>query len=412
MRLEECKQEAWLCNHCSMCTQTVSDEAGFYRICPVYEQLRFEDSSARGHNTIAFYLLNGTLKYSGEVADCIYNCTTCAACEEICKPFGNMVAQMGGTALKTVVPPIMNAFGASFDPVLSVEILEAMRADCVDLGLQPEAIKKIAASAEENHNPYGEPHADRVKWAEGLDISQTADTVLFVGCNAAYRKQEIALSSAKILKGAGIDYAVLPGEWCCGSPLLRAGNVDAAEKMIRHNVDLLKEKNVRRLVTACAEGYMAISRDWPKVAGDLPFKVLHISELVAQLIKAGKIKLKRRIDSKVTYHDPCHLGRVMGVYDEPRDILKAIPGVKLVEMYPTQHAAWCCGVGGGLKDTNPELALAIGAAKVPLIKETGASILASSCPFCKTHFMDVLGEARETIEVKDITELVAESMGV
>ena len=412
MRLEEYKQEIWTCNHCAMCTGTVSDEGGFYKTCPTYERLRFEDSSPRGHNTIAFYLLEGSLKYSKEVADCIYNCTTCASCEEICKPFANMIAQIGGSALKTMLPKILRPLGAELEALQSVAIMEAMRADCVDLGLQPEPLKKMAASTEKNHNPYEEPHADRLKWAEGLNIPETADTVLFVGCNPSYRRQEIAVSTAKILKRAGIEFAILPDEWCCGSPLLRTGNIDIAEKMIKHNVDLLKEKKVKRLVTACDEGYLAISRDWPKIAVDLPFKVLHISEYLAQLISAGKIRLKHRINSKVTYHDPCHLGRVMGIYDEPRAVLNAIPGVKLVEIYPTKHAAWCCGAGGGLKDSNPDLALDIGADKIPLIKETGATILASACPFCKTHFSDVIERAKEPIKVKDITELVAESMGV
>jgi len=412
MRLEECKQEAWICNHCSMCTQTINDESGFYRVCPVYEQLRFEDVSARGHNTIAFYLLNGTLKYSKEVANSTYDCTTCASCEEICKPMSNLIAQIGGSALKTLLPGILRPLGAELEPVQSVAIVQAMRADCVDLGLQPEPLRKMAESTGENYNPYGEPHANRTKWRDDLDIPQTADTVLFVGCNAAYRRQEIAVSTAKILKGAGVEFAVLQDEWCCGSPLLRAGNIDAAERMIKHDVDLLKEKNVKRLVTACAEGYMAISKDWPKVTGALPFEVLHMSQLMAELISKGKIRLKRRINEKVTYHDPCHLGRVMGIYDEPREVLRAIPGVELVEMYPTRHAAWCCGAGGGLKDSNPALALAIGAEKVPLIMETGASVLASSCPFCKTHFVDVIERAGKLIEVKDVTELVAESMGV
>jgi len=102
----------------------------------------------------------------------------------------------------------------------------------------------------------------------------------------------------------------------------------------------------------------------------------------------------------------------MGIYDEPRAVLKAIPGIELVEIYPTKHAAWCCGAGGGLKHSNPDLALDVGAEKIPLIKETGASILASSCPFCKTNFMDVIERAKEPIQVKDVTELVAESMEV
>jgi len=412
MRLEKYKQETWLCNHCAMCAETVNDESGWYKTCPVYRQLGFEDSSARGHNTIAFYLLEGSLKYSKELADCIYKCTICAACEEACKPLGNMVASIGGSALKTMLPSIMSALGEALEPIHSIDIMEAMRADCVALGLQPEPVKKMAASTERNYNPYEEPHANRLKWAEGLDIPQTADTVLFVGCTPSYKRQEIAVSTAKILKSAGTKFAVLPDEWCCGSSLLRTGNVDMAEKMIRHNVDLLKEKRVKSLVTTCAEGYMAISRDWPKIAGELPFKVLHISEFLAQLISAGKIKFKHRINSKVTYHDPCHLGRVMSVYEEPRAVLKAIPGIELVEMYPTKHAAWCCGAGGGVKDSNPDLALDIGTEKIPLIKETGASVLASSCPFCKANFMDVIDKAKEPIQVKDITELVAESMGV
>ena len=324
----------------------------------------------------------------------------------------NMIAQIGGSALKTLLPRILRPLGAELEPVQSVAIVEAMRADCVDLGLQPEPLRKMAESTEKYYNPYGEPHANRMKWAEGLDIPQTADTVLFVGCTAAYRRQEIAVSTVKILKDTGIKFAVLPEEWCCGSPLLRTGNVDLAEKMIVHNVELLKGNNVERLVTSCAEGYMGISKDWPRFAGELPFKVMHISELLAELISGGKIKFRNPIKSKVTYHDPCHLGREMGIYDEPRAVLKAIPGIELVEMYPTEHAAWCCGAGGGLKDSNPDLALAIGTEKVPLIRDTGASILASSCPFCKTHFMDVIKEAKEPIEVRDVTELAAESMGV
>lgn len=412
MRIEEHAREIWTCNHCAMCTGTVTDEGGFYKTCPAYEQLRFEDSSPRGHNIIAFYLLEGSLKYSKEVADSIYTCTTCASCEEICKPMGNMIAQMGGTALKTMLPKLMRPLGAVLEPIQTVAILEAMRADCVDLGLQPEPLKKMAESIEKNYNPYGAPHTNRTKWAEGLDIPQTADTVLFVGCTTAYRRQEIAVSTAKILKGAGVKFAVLSDEWCCGSVLLRSGNVDLAEKMIRHNVELLKSHNVKRLVTSCAEGYMGISKDWPRFAGELPFKVMHISELLYELVSGGKIKFKKPIKSKVTYHDPCHLGREMDIYAEPRAVLKAIPGIELVEMYPTEYAAGCCGAGGGVKISNPDLALDIGTAKIPFIKETGATVLASACPFCKTHFVDIMERAKEPIDVKDITELVAEAMGV
>ncbi len=412
MRIDEYRREIWTCNHCAMCTGTVTDEGEFYKTCPVYEQLRFEDSSPRGHNIVAFYLLDGSLEYSREVADCAYNCTTCASCEEICKPMSNMIAQIGGSALKALLPRILQPLGAEMEPIQSVAIVEAMRADCVDLGLQPEPLKEMAASVEAQHNVYGEPHEGRIKWAEGLGLRETADTVLFVGCSVAYRRQEIAVASAKILAGAGLDFAVLADEWCCGSPMLRAGNVDVAATTIRHNVGLLKERGVKKVIVSCAEGYMAMRRDWPKFAGELPFAVEHITEYLAGLVGSRKLKLRNRINKKVTYHDPCHLGRAMGVYDGPRAILSAIPGVELVEMYPTRHAAWCCGAGGGLKVSNPELALDIGSTKIPLVEATGASVLVSSCPLCKTQFMDVFEKAGRQIEVKDITELVAESMGV
>ena len=244
MRLDEYKREAWLCNHCSMCSEAICDDGGFYRICPVYEQLEFDDNSARGHNTIALYLLDGSLEYSADVADCVYKCTTCALCEEVCKPMSSLLASIGGSALKTMLPRIMSPLGAEMDCIQSVAIVEAMRADCVDRGLQPEALKKLADSTDKNHNPYDEPHADRTKWAQGLDIPESADTVLFVGCNTAYRRPEIAAATARILKRARIKFAVLPDEWCCGSPLLRNGNVDLAQQMIEHNVGLLREKGV------------------------------------------------------------------------------------------------------------------------------------------------------------------------
>ncbi len=411
-RLEELKNETWLCNHCAMCTETICDEAGYYRTCPVYRQLRFEDNSAKGHNTIALYLLQGSLKYTQELSDCLYKCTTCATCEEICVPVGSISALMGGNELKTFLPEVVKPLGINLEPILSVKILKAMRADCVDLGIEPEPVKKMAESIRENNNPFNQPHVDRMKWAQGLDIPQEADTVLFVGCRPAYIRQEIAISTAKILKNAGIMFTVLPDEKCCGASLLGAGHVDLAEKVIKHNVDLLKKMKVKKVISICSDGCKSMQNDWPDIAGKLPFEVVHITELLCRLISEEKITFKNQINKRVTYHDPCHLGRGMKIYREPRAILNAIPGLDLVEMYPNKHGSWCCGAGGEVKLTNPDLALDIGTKKISLVKEIGASVLATSCPQCKTNFLDIIGSQKTPVEVKDVIELVAESMGI
>lgn len=410
--LKKWKDETWLCNHCSMCADTICDDAGFYRTCPVYRQLGFENNTAKGHNIIALYLLQGSLKYTEDLADCVYKCTTCGTCQEICAPGGNISAQMGGTELKTFLVDAAGALGVTLEGIRSPDILKAMRADCVDLGLAPEPIKNMAESAKKNHNPYDWPHEDRMNWAEGLNIPTSGETVLFVGCRQAYQRPEMAVSTAKILKAAKYDFSILPDERCCGASLIGTGNVAIGHELIKHNVELLKKANVKRVISMCGDGYKVMKTVWPEVAGDLPFEVIHITELITQLIADGSIEFKKPINKKVTYHDPCHLGRGMKFYQPPRTVLKAIPGIELAEMYPNKHAAYCCGAGGGIKQSNPDLAMAIGAEKIPLVKKTGASTLVTSCSYCKTNFLDVIENEKAPIEVIDITELVAEAMGV
>ncbi len=412
-RLSEWKNETWLCNHCSMCADTICDDAGYYGTCPVFRQLGFECNTAKGHNIIALYLLQGSLKYSEDLADCVFKCTTCGTCMEICAPGGSISALMGGTEFKDLVQDVTKPLGIKFEGIRSVDIIKAMRTDCVELGFAPEPIKKMAQSAEKNHNPYDWPHEDRMKWAKGLNISSSAETVLFVGCRQAYESPEIAVSTAKILKQAGVNFAVLPEERCCGASLLGTGNVAIAEKLIKHNMDLLKQAKAKKVISLCGDGYKVMSQAWPEITGEkLPFEIVHITELLEQLISDGKIIFKNPINEKVTYHDPCHLGRGMKIYQPPRNVLKAIPGIELVEMYPNKHASYCCGAGGGIKVSNPDLALAIGAEKIPLVKKTGASLLTTSCGYCRTNFLDVIEKDNAAIEVKDITELVAQSMGI
>lgn len=412
MKLKKQMDEAWLCNHCSMCSEMVCDEAGFYKVCPVYQVMEFEDYSARGHNTIALYLLEGSLKYSKEVSDVLFKCATCGICEEVCKPMGNAVAALGGSGLKSVLPDVLAPLGMELNPVKSVTIMEAMRADCVDQGLQPEALKTAAANLEKTGNADAKPAKDRAKWAEGLDLAAGSATVLFAGSTASYETPEVAQAAAKVLKSTGVRVSLLAGETDSGALMFRTGNTAVAEKLAKANVEALKAAGASEVIALSADDFFAMKTDWVKSCGELPFKVRHISQVLAELLAEGRLSLNAPLNMRVTYQDPCHLGRGMGVYRDPRDVIEAIPGVTFVDMYPTAHAAWCCGSCGGVPIADPALSMDLGKRKLPLVDNTGASVIVSTCPEVKAHMNKVLAQAGSSLKAKDLTELVAESMGV
>jgi heterodisulfide reductase subunit D len=410
MKLEVLKESVWQCNHCSMCSEMVCDQAGYYKVCPVYQIKEFENYTARGHNTIALYLLEGSLQYNAELADVIYKCTTCMICEEVCKPFGNAVAGLGGYGLKSILDAALKPLNIEMKAIPSVAIMEAMRADCVDKGLEPEGLKRTAERLAATGNSYGRPAAERLAWAQGLNLAASAETVLFVGDAAAYEAPDVARAAAKILKHAGISFTALADEQNSGAVMFRTGNLALGERLARHNLDLLK--GAREVICLSAGDYYSLATDWPKVAGELPFMVKHISTVLADLIKTRRIKPVTPDNATVTYEDPCYLGRGMNTYADPRIVLKAIPGLRLNEMYPTAHAAWCCGNCGGIPESDPALALKLAERKLPLISATGAVIIATACPEVKVHLEKVITGANLNYQVCDICELVAKSLGV
>ena len=338
-------------------------------------------------------------------------CTMCGACDVNCKSVRDM------EVLDTIL---------------------ALRARCAEDGQLPEAHQETALNIASSHNIYGWPHQQRLSWLPtdaGLD--ENADTVYFAGCAAAYEYPDIARDTVKILKAGGLSFKVLgDDEYCCGEPLWRTGQTDEAKKLIERNMAAFKKHGVKTIITSCAECYGAFKNGYPRFA-EMDIKVLHISEVIDALIKDGRLKLGRLPAIKAAYHDPCMLGRqsetyvpwqgvirpyglheppkiwrrgTNGVYDEPRAVLGAIPGVELVEMVRNEENSYCCGAGGGVSRAFPEFARWTAAERVREAESTGADAVVSCCPFCRSSFESALPDCTRGLRYYDLTELVAQAL--
>jgi heterodisulfide reductase subunit D len=238
--------------------------------------------------------------------------------------------------------------------------------------------------------------------------------VYFAGCMATYRLPTIAEATIKVLRHAGLDFKMLgEEEWCCGSVAFRTGFEEDGTKMARHNVEALRAIGATRVVTACAGCFRTLSMDYPKILGKkLPFEVVHFPTLLKELIETGKLKFPEGEKVSVTYHDPCHIGRHMGLYDDPREALAGMPQVELREMDKSRETASCCGAGGGVRSTNRELARGAAETRIHEAEETGAAILATACPFCTFNLREGIERSGSTIEMLDFPEFVSKILGL
>lgn len=384
--LENCKAMVTVCSRCGMC---LVGEAGY--ICPVQQHTGgFDQYIARGRNQIAQAYLAGNLELSDELVESTYTCLGCNSCHEQC----TRINPMDGSKM-----------------IDETKIAHAFRADIVKAGKEPEALKAVDSSIETTHNPYGEDLAKRAAWAKDLNLPTKGETVYFAGCNAAYRNPKIAQATVAVLKAGGIDVAYMgEDEWCCGVPQFADGNVTLAETLIMHNVEALKAAGVKRVITSCAGCFHALKSEYPEIVGALPFEVVHSSEVIAQLISEGKIKLDTEIAKTVTYHDPCHLGRHEQVYDAPRAAIAAIKGASFVEMPRNKATAWCCGGGSVVNTVFPDLTREIAADRVDEAQKTDAQILVSACPSCESILGT--GARKAKLEVVDLSVIVARAMGL
>lgn len=246
-----------------------------------------------------------------------------------------------------------------------------------------------------------------------MEHLKKASVLYYVGCTAAYRRPEIAQATLKILRKAKVNFTLMNDEVCCGSVFFRTGIIEVAKELAALNLEKIGDTDVDTVVTSCSGCYKMFKLDYPTLIGSIHFKVLHIVELLLNLIESGDITFKKNTGSKlrVSYHDPCHLGRHCGIYEEPRKILEQIPNVEIFEMEWTKDKSFCCGAGGGLKALTSDLAVSIARRRLDDALSRKAKLMVSACPFCKHNFLDSANRYNLAIEVKDITEIVAERIG-
>ena len=228
----------------------------------------------------------------------------------------------------------------------------------------------------------------------------------YAGCTAAYRLQKIARSSAKILERLGVDFKIIGyGELCCGSVLFNMGLVDEGVELARKNAELFAEMSIRTLVTECAGCAKTFRRVYPEYL-DFRIEVLHLTEYLDTALKRSDLKLDHGSPVRVTYHDPCHLGRGLGVYDPPRNILESIKSVELVEMRRSRERSRCCGAGGGVKAGYPETAQKLGIQRLENAEQLDVDLIITTCPFCTRNLNDAARACGSKLRTKDLSEFL------
>lgn len=301
--------------------------------------------------------------------------------------------------------------------VAIIDIMRALRNIVVEMGAGyfPESLRVTLKNIGGAGNPLGELPERRMDWATGLGVKQfTAGTAVlyFPCCVPAYdpSAKRLSQSMARLLKMAGVDYGVLGSlEVCCGESVRKAGAENLFQTLAQKNVQTFSEHGVRQVVAGSPHCFHTFRNEYPQLGGD--FSVEHYTQYLLRLVRGGKLKLTKSLDIKVTYHDPCYLGRHNGVYEEPRELLRSIPGLELIEMEDYGPDSLCCGGGGGRIWEETKKGERLSDLRLDQALDTGASVLAIACPYCLLNFEDgVLGSAKyEGIKVKDIAELVLES---
>ena len=424
MALQDYERDMYRCSRCSYCKWVpflkIKDWR-FATVCPSIARYNFHAWSAGGRMSAGLSFLRGRVDYSDTLLDMLYQCQMDGACDVSCKNQRDL------------------------EPL---ETMLEFRAKCVEDGQLLPAHMLVIDGLRKEDNMMQRPKAERGKWAQGLKVKdltkEKAQVVYHAGCRFSFDEElwPVARGAVSLLQKAGVDVGIMgKDEACCGVRAYEMGYQGEATKYADHNLETWRGAGVKTVVTSCSECYQAFKVLYDKIGKKPPIEVLHITEFLNRLITQGKIKLTQKLPMTVTYHDPCHLGRLAepwihwqgvekkvmgklviqdppkmfrrganGVYDAPRDILKSIPGIEFVEMERIREYAWCCGSGGGVKEAYPEFAIWTANERIKEAQATGAEAIVTACGWCKRNFLDAVKEQDGTFKVYDIAELVQQAI--
>ena len=414
------------CLRCSICKWVPGPNvksARFAQICPSILRYNFHTYSGGGRVITAHSLLRDTIEMSDELADIVYQCQVCGACDVNCHMH-----------MEGFVEPL--------------DIIRELRIRTVTDGYAVPEAQMIIENLKKEDNTLGKPKVERSDWARGLNVKdltqEKAEIALHVGCCISYYDElwPVAKGAVKLLQKVGADFGILGrNEVCCGGRAYNLGYVGEFTKYAESNRDAWRAASVNQIITLCADGYGTFVNFYPKVLKDFDFEVLHITQFLDQLITQGRLKPTRNLPMRVTYHDPCNLGRLGervapwagverkfvgpriewdppkhprhglgGVYEAPRNVLRSIPGIELVEMDRIKSYSFCSGAGGGVIDTFPDFALDTARERLQEAKATGAEAIVTACPWAERNFRRATNEFKVGIKVHDVVELLADSI--
>jgi Fe-S oxidoreductase/nitrate reductase gamma subunit len=324
--------------------------------------------------------------------DELWSCTSCMSCMEQCPVFIEQVPKV--VDLRRYLVMMESSF--------------------------PPEVAGVFKNMEVNSNPWGIGLAKRGDWAKAMGVKilsesedKDIDVLYYVGCSGSFddRNKKVAASFVQILQAAGVRFGILGAEEkCCGDSARRMGNEYLFQQLAQENIAAMQQYGVKTVMTTCPHGYNIIKNEYPQLGG--VFQVYHHTEFIARLVAEGRLKLTNAVNQKLTFHDSCYLGRYNSIYDQPRKVMATVPGITLHEMDRNRERSFCCGAGGGRMWMEEHLGTRINHSRFEDAVKTKADMIGTACPFCLTMLEDATKdkEMEESIRVRDVAELVLESM--
>ena len=419
MALEDYRNDMEGCSRCSSCKWVPYNQIKSWRFaknCPSMMRYNFHSYSGSGRMITALSTLQGRSELNDDVTEMIYRCQMCGACDTACKVYR--------------------------DDIDLTEVLLELRAHCVESGQLIIEHMAMIDAMKKYDNVIGEPKEKRGDWAAGLPVkdvsTERAEVFFHAGCRFSYDEElgGTVRGVVELLLAAGADIGIAGREEsCCGARAYELGYRGEASNYAEDMLSRVKASGASTLITACSDGYAAFKFLYPRMGKELPCRVVHATEYLAEMAGRGRLKPTRSVPLKVTYHDPCHLGRMAepflgqwsgsklerpmsmkragrnGCYDAPRDLLRAVPGIELVEMERIREYSLCCGAGGGVYEAFPDFASWAAAERLEEAAATGADALVTACPWCEKVFKETARDTGLGMEIFDVSDIVIRSTG-